>query len=173
MRPPRGDRVTSREHHVARRPSLLRHTSSRAGRVVQRGDPCRAERSRVTPGSDLPLFEIRTGHGALRLGVQICRELRSPEGWRLPARAGVRRSDTRTRRRCPVPGLAQPSGEPRCGESALRDRSERGGCRAQMPVSDHRAGRHPAGRGLRRRREDPRRNHRNRRGLRLVHRPDP
>jgi predicted amidohydrolase len=48
-----------------------------------------AERSRVTPGSALPLFELRTGGGTLKLGVQICRELRFPEGWRLLARAGA------------------------------------------------------------------------------------
>ncbi len=47
------------------------------------------EREYVTPGSSLPLLSIRTERGTLTAGVQLCREVRFPEGWRALARAGA------------------------------------------------------------------------------------
>jgi predicted amidohydrolase len=47
------------------------------------------ERGTFTAGDTLPIFEINMGAGVVRVGVQICRELRFPEQWGLLARRGA------------------------------------------------------------------------------------
>ena len=47
------------------------------------------ERGILTPGSDLPVFELEMPGGVVKVGVQICRELRYPEQWGWLARQGV------------------------------------------------------------------------------------
>jgi predicted amidohydrolase len=47
------------------------------------------ERGVITAGSDLPVFELETPVGPVKVGVQICRELRYPEQWGWLARQGA------------------------------------------------------------------------------------
>lgn len=47
------------------------------------------ERGIITPGNDLPVFTLTTDQGSLKIGVQICREIRYPEQWGLLARRGA------------------------------------------------------------------------------------
>ncbi len=47
------------------------------------------ERDVITPGSDLPVFELETIKGNVKVGVQICREIRYPEQWGWLARQGA------------------------------------------------------------------------------------
>lgn len=47
------------------------------------------ERGILAPGSDLPVFELEMADGALKVGVQICREVRYPEQWGWLARQGA------------------------------------------------------------------------------------
>ena len=47
------------------------------------------ERGAITPGSDLPIFELTTPNGIIKIGVQICREVRYPEQWGWLARQGA------------------------------------------------------------------------------------
>jgi predicted amidohydrolase len=47
------------------------------------------ERGILTPGSDLPIFELEIPDGIVKVGVQICRELRYPEQWGWLARLGA------------------------------------------------------------------------------------
>lgn len=47
------------------------------------------ERGHMVPGDDLPLFHIRLPEGILRVGVQLCREIRFPGQWRALAEAGA------------------------------------------------------------------------------------
>ncbi|GLS20526.1 hypothetical protein GCM10007874_35430 [Labrys miyagiensis] len=47
-----------------------------------------SERTRFTAGHDLPVFEIEVGGTPLRLGIQMCREIRYPEQWRVLAAKG-------------------------------------------------------------------------------------
>lgn len=47
------------------------------------------ERGVITPGSGLPVFELETTEGAVKVGVQICREIRYPEQWGWLARQGA------------------------------------------------------------------------------------
>ena len=39
------------------------------------------ERGAMKPGSDLPVFDVDIGQGVVKVGVQMCRELRFPEQW--------------------------------------------------------------------------------------------
>jgi len=48
-----------------------------------------AERGVITPGSGLPVFELETSAGTVKVGVQICREIRYPEQWGWLARQGA------------------------------------------------------------------------------------
>jgi predicted amidohydrolase len=48
-----------------------------------------AERGMVTGGMQLPVFELEFPQGSVRVGVQICRELRYPEQWGWLARQGA------------------------------------------------------------------------------------
>lgn len=48
-----------------------------------------SERGSFTAGDELPVFDICIGGLALRLGVQMCREIRYPEQWRLLAMTGA------------------------------------------------------------------------------------
>ncbi len=43
----------------------------------------------MVPGDDLPLFQVKLPEGILRVGVQLCREIRFPGQWRALAEAGV------------------------------------------------------------------------------------
>jgi predicted amidohydrolase len=47
------------------------------------------ERGVFATGDHLPIFELNTPEGSLRIGVQICRELRFPEQWNWLARSGA------------------------------------------------------------------------------------
>lgn len=47
------------------------------------------ERGIITPGSDLPVFELEMSDGIVKVGVQICRELRYPEQWGWLAQQGA------------------------------------------------------------------------------------
>ena len=47
------------------------------------------ERSTISPGDDLPVFKLSTPEGELKIGVQICREIRFPEQWGWLARKGA------------------------------------------------------------------------------------
>jgi predicted amidohydrolase len=47
------------------------------------------ERGLITPGSDLPVFELETPSGNVKVGVQLCREIRYPEQWGWLARQGA------------------------------------------------------------------------------------
>lgn len=49
----------------------------------------RSERTDFTPGNSLPIFEVLLEDGPVRLGVQMCREIRYPEQWRWLALQGV------------------------------------------------------------------------------------
>jgi predicted amidohydrolase len=44
------------------------------------------ERGLITPGHELPIFTLITPQGSLKIGVQLCREIRYPEQWGLLAR---------------------------------------------------------------------------------------
>jgi predicted amidohydrolase len=48
-----------------------------------------AERGVITPGSSLPVFDLETTAGQVKVGVQICREIRYPEQWGWLARQGA------------------------------------------------------------------------------------
>ncbi len=43
----------------------------------------------LSPGSDLPVFDLEMKDGIAKVGVQICREVRYPEQWGLLARKGA------------------------------------------------------------------------------------
>jgi predicted amidohydrolase/predicted RNA methylase len=47
------------------------------------------ERGVISPGSDLPVFELKMPDGILKVGLQICREIRYPEQWGWLARRGA------------------------------------------------------------------------------------
>jgi predicted amidohydrolase len=47
------------------------------------------ERGILSPGSDLPVFELEVPDGIIKVGVQICREIRYPEQWGWLARQGA------------------------------------------------------------------------------------
>jgi len=47
------------------------------------------ERGTITPGSDLPIFDLLLDDGPVTVGVQICREIRYPEQWGWLARQGA------------------------------------------------------------------------------------
>lgn len=48
-----------------------------------------SERGTLHPGNRLPVFEIDHEAGPLRLGIQMCREIRYPEQWRVQAAKGA------------------------------------------------------------------------------------
>lgn len=50
----------------------------------------RSERTDFTPGNSLPVFEVLLEDRPVRLGVQMCREVRYPEQWRWLALQGVK-----------------------------------------------------------------------------------
>jgi predicted amidohydrolase len=47
------------------------------------------ERGIFSTGSNLPIFELITPEGKIKVGIQICRELRFPEQWGWLARCGA------------------------------------------------------------------------------------
>ncbi len=47
------------------------------------------ERGVFEPGDELPVFDLRIGGDTVRIGVQLCRDLRYPEQWALMARRGA------------------------------------------------------------------------------------
>jgi predicted amidohydrolase len=47
------------------------------------------ERGYLVPGDSLPIFPLRLPDGTLQVGVQLCRESRFPEQWRVLADAGA------------------------------------------------------------------------------------
>lgn len=47
------------------------------------------ERGKFTPGDELPVYEVKISGETLKIGVQICRELRYPEQWGWLARQGA------------------------------------------------------------------------------------
>lgn len=49
----------------------------------------RSERGDFTPGDDLPVIDLVIGGEPVRLGVQMCREIRYPEQWRSLASRGA------------------------------------------------------------------------------------
>jgi predicted amidohydrolase len=49
-----------------------------------------AERASFQAGDDLPVFEMPIASDSVRVGVQLCRELRYPEQWRSLAERGAR-----------------------------------------------------------------------------------
>jgi predicted amidohydrolase len=60
------------ERHVYRKINLATH-----------------ERGRFAAGDALPVFDLAIGGETVRIGVQLCRELRFPEQWRYLARRGA------------------------------------------------------------------------------------
>jgi predicted amidohydrolase len=48
-----------------------------------------SERAAFTPGDTLPVFDIAIADAPVRLGIQMCRELRYPEQWRALATQGA------------------------------------------------------------------------------------
>ena len=48
-----------------------------------------SEREHITAGSQLPILEVFYRGGAVKLGIQLCREIRFPEQWRYLVRAGA------------------------------------------------------------------------------------
>lgn len=48
-----------------------------------------SEQGVLTPGNALPVFDVQTHIGAVHLGIQMCREIRYPEQWRILARKGA------------------------------------------------------------------------------------
>ena len=48
-----------------------------------------SEREHFTAGSQLPILEVFYQGGSVKLGIQLCREIRFPEQWRYLARAGA------------------------------------------------------------------------------------
>jgi predicted amidohydrolase len=60
------------EHHVYRKINLATH-----------------ERGRFAAGNALPVFDLAVRGETVRIGVQLCRELRFPEQWRYLARGGA------------------------------------------------------------------------------------
>jgi predicted amidohydrolase len=47
------------------------------------------ERGILTPGNKLPVFALPTPQGSVKVGVQLCREIRYPEQWGWLARQGA------------------------------------------------------------------------------------
>lgn len=47
------------------------------------------ERGHLVPGDRLPLFDLQLPQGILRVAVQLCRELRFPDQWRVLADRGA------------------------------------------------------------------------------------
>jgi predicted amidohydrolase len=47
------------------------------------------ERGVFSTGNDLPVFELHAPEGRIKVGVQICREVRFPEQWGWLARCGA------------------------------------------------------------------------------------
>lgn len=62
------------------------------GRVFeyQKANLATCERGLVAAGNALPVFDLPIAGGAVPVGVQICRELRHPEQWRVLAAAGAK-----------------------------------------------------------------------------------
>lgn len=48
-----------------------------------------SERGDFTPGNSLPVFDLKVNGTSVRLGVQMCREIRYPEQWRWLAKQGA------------------------------------------------------------------------------------
>lgn len=48
-----------------------------------------SERGVFTPGDALPVFDVQIGGRPVRLGLQMCREIRYPEQWRILAEKGA------------------------------------------------------------------------------------
>jgi len=48
-----------------------------------------SERGTFTPGDTLPVFDIEIANTPIRLGIQMCREIRYPEQWRALAAQGA------------------------------------------------------------------------------------
>jgi predicted amidohydrolase len=48
-----------------------------------------SERGAFTPGDKLPVFDISIAGQPIRLGIQMCREIRYPEQWRVLAAQGA------------------------------------------------------------------------------------
>ncbi|MGM7703390.1 carbon-nitrogen hydrolase family protein [Pseudalkalibacillus sp. Hm43] len=47
------------------------------------------ERGTFTAGDRLPVFEMKTNEGIVRFGIQLCREIRFPEQWKLLSMRGA------------------------------------------------------------------------------------
>lgn len=47
------------------------------------------ERRTFTAGSELPVFKMRTHHGLVCFGIQLCREIRFPEQWKFLSMEGA------------------------------------------------------------------------------------
>ena len=63
-----------------------------AGKPAQHYDKVNlavSEQGIFTPGDFLPLFGFETRVGVVRLGIQMCREIRYPEQWRVLAQKGA------------------------------------------------------------------------------------
>lgn len=65
----------------------LAPTGERA--VYNKANLATHERGHLVPGDRLPLFDLRLPQGTLRVAVQLCRELRFPDQWRVLAEAGA------------------------------------------------------------------------------------
>lgn len=48
-----------------------------------------SERGTFVPGDTLPVFDLHVNGQPLRIGIQMCREIRYPEQWRVLARQGA------------------------------------------------------------------------------------
>jgi predicted amidohydrolase len=58
-------------------------------RVYQKVNLATGERNKLIPGSHLPVYDLRFDDGLLKVSPQLCRELRFPDQWHVPARQGA------------------------------------------------------------------------------------
>ena len=75
------------EGHWRNRSYLLQ-----AGKPAQHYDKVNlavSEQGVFTPGVSFPVFDLETSVGVVRLGIQMCREIRYPEQWRVLAQKGA------------------------------------------------------------------------------------
>ena len=64
-------------------------TSSGETLIYRKINLANHERGVVSAGNNLPVFEMKTPEGKIKVGIQICRELRFPEQWGWLARCGA------------------------------------------------------------------------------------
>jgi predicted amidohydrolase len=64
-------------------------TSNGETQIYRKINLANHERGVFSAGNNLPVFEMKTPEGKIKVGIQICRELRFPEQWGWLARCGA------------------------------------------------------------------------------------